>query len=448
MKFLKLTGLLLTTIMSASLVVGCAQVSADEMLTHPKASTKTDNIQKKIEEKFGKDIKLITPPSTQNLSTINFRDLDGDSKQEAIVFFRNPNDNKLKGVILKDTNGKLEIYEGIDGVGKEIEKVNFDDIDNNKKEEIYISWQPESSYDIGFGVYDFDGSKINTIKEDKVRTWFLGDLDENKVNELYVFNEERENMDNPNTRLERYELKDGKLNIVDTCKIQDFAFGPLSVIFGNAKLNQKGIFMDIEDGNAAFTDLIVLKDGKMDNVFYDQEGGFTDKTFKSGPTPSYDIDGDGIVEISIPTQSKGYENEAMAFVVWITEWFKWDGQDGLVHVMDTYENYPMNMSFVMEEGWKENIKIETNDYNSDETFVKFFYEDEFNRELLFEIQYVAPKNAKKFEELGYQKLKIDNKNIYYVKINNELKSQNAKKFQLNIDQINERMSNLITNSIF
>lgn len=448
MKFLKLTGLLLTTIMSASLMVGCAQVSADKMITPPKASVKADNIQKKIEEKFGKDISLITPPSTQDLSPINFRDLDGDSKQEAIVFFRNPKDNRLKGVILKDINGKLEIYEGIDGVGKEIEKVSFDDIDNNKKEEIYISWQPESSYDIGFGVYEFYGSKIDTIKEDKVRTWFLGDLDDDQINELYVFNEERENMDNPNTRLERYELKDGKLNIVDTCRIEDFAFGPQSVMFGNAKLNQKGIFMDIATGNAGFTDLIVLKDGKMHNVFYDQKGGFTDKTFKPGPTPSYDVDKDGIVEISIPTQSKGYENEAMAFVVWITEWFKWDGKDGLVHVMDTYENYPMNMSFVMEKGWKEKLKIEVNNYDSDQTFVKFFYEDESNKELLFEIQYVAPKNAKEFEDRGYQKLKIDNKNIYYVKINNELESQNAKEFQLNIDQINERMSNLITNPIF
>lgn len=447
MKIPKLTGLFLATTLCASVITGCGQASADEMLVPPKASIEAGAIQNKLDSKY-KDITLIRPDSTEDLEMINFKDLDGDGKDEAVVFFRDNSDQSLKGVVMKGQGDSFEIFEGMDGIGKNIEKVNFDDIDNDKKQEIYISWQPESSYDVGFGVYGFDGKNIKNIHEGSPRAWFLGDLDNDGINELYEYNEERENMDNPNTRLERLELKDGKMKITDTCKIQDFAYGPQSVTFGKAKDETTGLFMDIADGNAAFTDLIVLEDGKMKNVFYDNEKGFNEKTFKSGPTPSYDIDGDGITEISIPKISKGYEDSSMASIVWVTEWFKWDGKDGLAHVMDTYDNYPMDMRFVMDEGWKENVKIEVNPYDSEETFAKFFYEDENNKDLLFEVQYVSPEDGDRFESQGYEKLRIGNNKIYYIRINESLESQKAYKFKLSIDEIRKRTSSFRTNSIF
>lgn len=69
------------------------------------------------------------------------------------------------------------------------------------------------------------------------------------------------------------------------------------------------------------------------------------------------MDGDGIIEIPLLRSPLGYEGSSMAETEWITTWYKWDGNSGLIFNSESYANGRLGFEFHFPFRWKQNITV-------------------------------------------------------------------------------------------
>ena len=101
----------ITLLLSALFMLsGCSlNAGVDTLLTPPKLSTQQEHIYKALTDYAGTNISLKYPKSGDYLSAFIIADVDGDSENEAVVFYRknslnNTDDSSLRMNIL-DQNG-------------------------------------------------------------------------------------------------------------------------------------------------------------------------------------------------------------------------------------------------------------------------------------------------------------------------------------------------------
>ena len=121
---------------------GCMFGNVDEMYALPKSSEAYVNLQAKINQEKG-SAEYIAPLSGENRQTIQLVDVDGDGVQEAVAFFRDTtSENPLKIVIFKqDEHEEYQVYTRIEGVGSEIESIDYLDLGGSGGMDILVSWQ-------------------------------------------------------------------------------------------------------------------------------------------------------------------------------------------------------------------------------------------------------------------------------------------------------------------
>lgn len=124
---------------------GCVFGSVDEMYALPKSSEAYVNLQAKINEEKGTG-EYIAPLNGENRQTIQLVDVDEDGLQEAVAFFRDADaDTPLRIVIFKqDDQGEYQVYARIQGVGSEIDSIEYVNLGGAGESDVLVSWQAGS----------------------------------------------------------------------------------------------------------------------------------------------------------------------------------------------------------------------------------------------------------------------------------------------------------------
>ena len=161
----KILGLITLTICLLGLT-GCVFGSVDEMYALPKSSEAYVNLQAKINEEKGNN-EYIAPLSGENRQTIQLVDMDGDGAQEAVAFFRdNSSDAPLKIVIFKmDDRQEYQVCARIEGVGSEIESIDYLNLCGTPGMDILVSWQVSASVHtlVGYSIAGGEPVEIHLV---------------------------------------------------------------------------------------------------------------------------------------------------------------------------------------------------------------------------------------------------------------------------------------------
>jgi len=98
------------------------------------------------------------------------------------------------------------------------------------------------------------------------------------------------------------------------------------------------------------------------------------QTFKPYPLYSQDINNDGIIEVGVQSEPLEAEGYSMADMPWISNWYQWDGKDGLKKVMEEYSSYSEGYRFIIPESWSGKFTIDKDtDENYEAKAVHFIY---------------------------------------------------------------------------
>lgn len=417
--------------------IGCNQ---NELLMEaPKLPDDQQEIRELLKHLLKPDARLTAVNNGTNKNAIQFIDLDQDGHEEAIVNYILENDSApLRCLILKKGSKGWETVGEAKGIGYSIDRIDYQDITGDGQKEIIIGWQLGDLMTKGVSVYRLYDDNLEEVFVDYYEEMVVGDLDLDKLKELVLIKRDRENLE---AKAQLFKYRDNQIRLVDEVEMDGTVNGYFNIVMGFAKHNQKGIFIDSGLGaHSAQTELIVIQEGKLKNIFFDPQKGVDNKLFKPYSTVSIDIDNDGIVEISNLREPVGYEDAAMAAIPWIETWYKWDGKDDLVPCLESYSNYIMGLRFYFPDKWDERITINTVYKDQKDGSIIFSYLSEDNRKYsLFTIETFNLDKWEQLEKSDIDQVEISRNlnRIYAVHIDSRASHQKAGEMHLDIDEIKE-----------
>ena len=170
LRILALTGMVM------GLLSGCMFRSVDELYAIPQPSKDYEALQRRLSEVIGQGGEYAAPLSGELIQAVQLQDLDSDGNQEAIAFFRFPNEEKpLRIYIFTQRGEEYEAMTVIEHAGTAIDSVDYVQMDDSPLREIVVSWQISdrvrslTAYAIGPGV------AASLLRTDYVSYW-IADL--------------------------------------------------------------------------------------------------------------------------------------------------------------------------------------------------------------------------------------------------------------------------------
>ncbi len=323
------------------------------LLKPPKLPVKLEEIKQVLEEKYETELEYINPIKGDHTNSTQFVDLDGDGVDEVLVFHKLERDAEpLRVTVLSKTETGWIIDEGIKGIGFDISRVEYSDINKDGILEILVGWQGGNTTKKGLTIYRYSGGSIEVAFDTSYTEFAIGDMTGDGQLELIIIDLNR------TEGISMATIYDSDFTYLDEVQMEGFINGYYNTVMGMAAKDQLGLFADASSGaHSAFTDLLVYKDGQLENVFYDSKWRLVNKTYKAYPADSTDVDGDGIIEIPLLRSPLGYEGSSMAETEWITTWYKWDGNSGLIFNSESYANGRLGFEFHFPFRWKQNITV-------------------------------------------------------------------------------------------
>lgn len=160
----------IVTVICLLLLSGCNLFPAPESLIkvpkQAKAVDKSQDLVSIAQRNLPKGSKLTVPDGPVGVDPVISVDLDGDAKDEALVFYRSTfNDNQVGAFVLKkDTSGWGKIFV-INGSGTKINWANAVDVMGDRRKELLLGWQSEGSVENVLEVYHWENEKLTKLKE-------------------------------------------------------------------------------------------------------------------------------------------------------------------------------------------------------------------------------------------------------------------------------------------
>lgn len=190
-------------IVICTLFSGCdsSVSSVDGLIRPPKLSGENSLLQQEFEKSVDNidNIIMKTPLNGDYRSSYLLFDIDNNGIEEAIVFFSNPSlDNYVIMNLFEYDNGSWKFVSSNKGLGEEILKIDFADLNGDKRDELLISWsitdkifnETEKNFkyngDKVITIYNYSNNLLNIVESVPFTNLYAHDLDNNGSDELLL----------------------------------------------------------------------------------------------------------------------------------------------------------------------------------------------------------------------------------------------------------------------
>ena len=298
---------------------GCEFGSVEELYALPKSSEAYVNLQAKINQEKG-NAEYIAPLSGENRQTIQLVDVDGDGSQEAVAFFRDSTaDAPLKIVIFKqDDREEYQVYTRIEGVGSEIESIDYLKLGGSGGVDILVSWQVSTSVHSLVGYTISDGQPVEIMRSGYSR-YLTTDLDADGLEEVILA--QSGTGSSPSLRIEYYDGRDGIMELMSTAPLSEGATDISSWQAGQLEGDVPALFVTSFFGkDVLITDVFCLNqdDQGLRNIAMDPATRRSESTFHyyAGVQPE-DINGDGLMDVPVAIAVESYGESSVERFWWL-----------------------------------------------------------------------------------------------------------------------------------
>lgn len=408
---LKIKQSLLLGIMCSTmfLLTGCIfDVSDVDLLSKPRLPLELEEISQVLKTHFNEDIQLITPLDGDNKKSVQFIDLDQDGESEVVVLHAKESDEyAMKVTVLSKKDDKWRINTDIQGIGYDVNKIAFPDLDGDGVREIVVGWQSGAQLNKGLSVYRHGENGYEEIFKDSYTEFVVGDVDNNKQDELVLVKLSRSEAF---AKAKLYTLKDKRLSLMAETYMDGFINEYANVQIGKVNKTSTGIVIDAKVGaRSGFTDVFIFRDGMLKNLFFDAKWKVTSATYRQVGRQSSDVNGDGIIEIPTLAAGNTYEPSAVP-IPYITIWNQLDSSDKLKPYLNSFDDLEGGYRFTFPARWNNKIGV----VQSADTVLFKYYSADSNSEAptVMEIKQIARKN--------WDNAKDDYKNRGYLELGKNL----------------------------
>ncbi len=413
------------------LLSGCIfDVSDVDLLSKPKLPLELEEISQVLKAHFNEDIQLISPLKGDNKKSVQFIDLDQDGENEVVVLHAKESDEyAMKVTVLSKKNNKWRINTDIQGIGYDINKIDFPDLDGDGVREIVVGWQSGAQLNKGLSVYRHGANGYEEIYKDSYTEFVTGDLNGDHQDELAILKLSRSEA---LAKAKILSIVNKKVTLIAESYMDGFINEYAAVKMGLVNHKQIALVVDAKVGaRSGFTDVFFMKEGSLKNLFFDPKWKITNATYRPVGRTTTDINDDGILEIPTLIKANFYEKPSSKLVNYLTVWNNIDDAGKLKPVMKTYDDIENGYQFVFPANWGEQIGVT----KEAEGAIFNCYANGKDAIPLFEVQYVDRKNweatKNKYLEKGYFEL---GKNLDKVYLGRTHGSSNTQVVPLLIDE--------------
>ncbi|MFC7392282.1 hypothetical protein [Scopulibacillus cellulosilyticus] len=355
---MKRFGLMLILGFLITFLSGCHITASPYSLIHtPMQPQGKQELKDAIFKQIPKKAKLVSPGSSKIYHQIVLNDFDGDHHKEALFFYYTGyGDDHMAIMKLKKNHWKkvLDVSTGT----VDVDEFLVDDINHDGIPEIIV----------GDDLYDHKECVVYSFKNGKLKEQFKHPYSKIVINDLNDDHQKDLTLINltplKNFTVSTYQVnKKGSYQELSSIKLDADIDGIDHVEAGKLTQNESALFIETATGNVSNTEVVSFHNGKLVQTLPENEQ--TDKPF---PEYSKDINHDGIIDIAVPFEPKGWEDEPLSNMPYITAYKDWNGKQ-LKVVNERYNSYQYGFYVEFPNSWINRVTIKHEKINKHVTFI-------------------------------------------------------------------------------
>lgn len=381
-KILLLIGLLLALFLS-----GCSFKSGAELYALPQASAEYESLQTCLQAILKEGLEYSAPLTGSNTQSVQLVDLDNDGQDEAIAFFRDSKaDSQSLKIYIFRKNDK-NVYAPalvIEGNGTAINSAVSCQLEGGKDSmcELLISWQLSPTV-YSLSAYSLDNYTLSEMMSSATYTKYaVQDMNQDGNEEIVMI--QLNSSDQSSNHAEYYTASDGKMVREATVplskkmgtveKIHDSTLpGGIPALYVTSYiLNKDGEV----SSTTVITDILAMRDGTLTDISMGSSGTNSATTVRNNLTPEQDINGDGILEIPVPSLLDSYDGSPFQDSFYSLHWQQYRLDGTFKVICSTYHNTADGWYLTLPERWNGHISLMRSDTNTSlttERSIVFYY---------------------------------------------------------------------------
>ena len=345
---------------AAALLTGCTFGSSiNNLMAPPKLSVEQEQIYNALTDATGSAISLKYPKSGKYLSAFIVEDIDGDGGSEAIVFYSRTGltmgEDTLRMNVLDQDGGKWRSVSDDPIKGAEIEKVIISKLGSNDRVNIIIGSSLINRSEKNVTIYNYrpDEGRMTSDFSSSCSFIDVTDLNSDGENDFLLL---AGSVSNAPATANVYILNEEGIYHSYPCTLSGNFTEFDSLSYGTISGTRQGLYIDALSGTGSIqTDVIYLDKSGLNKIFTAPEDSLA--TVRPAGCSSFDVDGDGILEIPVQTIAPGYEDSPESEQMMFTEW-KYIARDNtLQNKYLSYYNIGDGYIFVFPERWRNKVTV-------------------------------------------------------------------------------------------
>ncbi len=403
--------MLLVLCVLLSSCTGAAPFQNEELLRPPRLTEEQREIENAlIASVNSENLTFKYPKSGEHRSAFIFQDIDGDSQDEALVFYMtNASDSTFLSVLDRMPDGKWYSPYAIGGPEGNVEFVEFAPMTDPSSYDILVGWSDVSGQQKRLAIYSYlNGRLENRLKDgpQSYETYLAADLDGDQLSELALISIDR---DDRSHWLHLFAYNGFTVDVyANDVALSDYMMGCAGIISGRISQTDPriGIFIDEILEDTLVTEVFVCERpsgednrrsaGKfLRNIIWedmsdlsedppaDGAGSLEDDsgeinaftlyelTRRSGNTDiCRDLNGDGIIEIPTGRLMPGYEDYDAADQIYLTQ-YKHLQNNALGNVYSAAINWNSGYQVEFPPSWVDHVTVVNQPENNEWRFIEY-----------------------------------------------------------------------------
>lgn len=349
--------LILLLLFVALLLSGC-MLTVEQMYCLPKRSEMYTNLQSAIDKAMS-GLSFCAPLSGENQQTVQLADLDGDGRNEYLLFAKSSQDEKpLRILIFQNRNGKFENIDTVECNGHAFDQVEYVDMNGDGGLEMLVGRQLSDQMIRSVSVYTFSQNELMQLVTVNYSKFLTVDLNSDSFSELFVLRPGQTETDNGVAEL--YRMDDKNIERYNEVTMSRPVDKLKRVLVGKIDGEIPAVYTaSAVDEKALITDIYALKDSLLVNIGLSNGSDTSVQTMRNFYVYADDIDGDTVVELPRlmtmkPTQGNFGTNDNQLIC-----WYAMTMNGNEIVKMYTYHNFVGGWYMQLSRKWAERVSVNT-----------------------------------------------------------------------------------------
>lgn len=348
---------------AAIALTGCSMRTADEMYAFPKRPKDYNNLQSAIDSAMS-GLEYCAPLSGEYQQPVQMVDLDGDGRDEYLVFAKATQVTPLRILIFRNENGTCVHSGTIESNGSAFDLVEYVQMDQKPGLEIIIGKQVSDQVLRSVSVYSYNQGRTEQLLSVNYTKFLTIDMDRNGRSELFVLRPGQSETDNGVA--EFYSVTNGIAERSNEVNMSRPADQLKRIISGKLDSGEPAVYVASAVGNAAIiTDVYAQVSDSLVNVTFSNESGTSIQTLRNYYVYADDIDNDGVVEIPELITMTPADGNISADRQDLIRWYSMKADGSEVDKMYTYHNFVSGWYLELDEAWASRIAVRNLGYQYD-----------------------------------------------------------------------------------